>query len=76
MPSGGGIHAINRASLGCNHTAASIKEAGAAILASITAACDVRSTLAAEADAALARGRAKLAAYEAGLMKVMEQVRG
>jgi len=52
------------------------KEAGAAILAKITAAYDDRSTLAAEADAALARGRAKLAAYEAGLMKVMEQVRG
>ena len=63
-------------SLGYRHTVDCTKEAGAAILAKITAAYDDRSTLAAEADAALARGRAKLAAYEAGLMKVMEQVRG
>ena len=63
-------------SLGYSHTVDCTKEADAAILAKITAAYDDRSTLAAEADAALAKGRAKLAAYEAGLMKVMEQVRG
>ncbi len=63
-------------SLGYTRTVDCTKEDGAAILAKIIAAYDDRSTLAAEAGAALAKGRAKLAGYEAGLSALMGRARG
>ena len=62
--------------LGYSRTVDCTKETGPAILAKITAAYADRATLATEAAAALARGREKLAAYEAGLRAVMERARG
>lgn len=62
-------------SLGYTRTVDCTKEDGATILAKIIAAYDSRSSLAAEADVALAKGRFKLASYEAGLIAVMGHVR-
>ena len=52
------------------------RETGPAVLAKIAAAYDDRATLATEAARALAKGREKLGAYEAGLRALMERVRG
>ena len=62
-------------SLGYTRTVDCTKEDGATILAKIIASYDSRSSLAAEADVALAKGRFKLASYEAGLIVVMGHVR-
>lgn len=62
--------------LGYTRTVDCTTEDGPAILARIAAAYEDRATLAAEAAAALARGQAKLGAYETGLRAVMERARG
>lgn len=54
-------------SLGYDRTVDCTREEAGAILAKVAAAYDDRATLAAEAAAALARGREKLGAYEAAL---------
>ena len=59
--------------LGYSRTVDCTKETGPAILAKITAAYEDRATLVTEAAAALALGRDKLGAYEAGLRAVMER---
>lgn len=62
--------------LGYDRTVDCTAETGAAIRAKIAAAWDDRAALKAEAVAALARGREKLGAYEAGLRALMGRVRG
>lgn len=61
--------------LGYARTVDCTRESGPAILAKIAAAWEDRATLAAEAEAALARGRERLGVYEAGLRALMERVR-
>lgn len=63
-------------SLGYEATVDCTTETGAAIEARIFAAWDRRATLAAEAGAALARGRARLALYEEALAGLMGKARG
>jgi polysaccharide pyruvyl transferase WcaK-like protein len=62
--------------LGYDHTVDCTAETQAAIQDKILAAFEARAQLAAEAAAALARGRAKLALYEAALQRLMERVDG
>ena len=62
-------------SIGYDRTVDCTTEAGPAILAKITAAYDNRAMLQAEAATALAKGRAKLAAYETALRTLMEAAR-
>jgi polysaccharide pyruvyl transferase WcaK-like protein len=62
--------------LGYDHTVDCTAETQAAIQDKILAAFEARAVLTAEAKAALARGRAKLALYEAALQRLMERVDG
>ncbi len=62
--------------LGYDRTVDCTAETAPAIRAKVAAAWDDRAALKAEAEAALARGRAKLGAYEAGLRALMGRVRG
>lgn len=62
--------------LGYDHTVDCTAETQAAIQDKILAAFEARAQLAAEAAAALARGRSKLALYEAALQRLMERVDG
>jgi polysaccharide pyruvyl transferase WcaK-like protein len=62
--------------LGYDHTVDCTAETQAAIQDKILAAWESRAALKAEAAAALARGRAKLALYEAALQRLMERVDG
>jgi polysaccharide pyruvyl transferase WcaK-like protein len=63
-------------SLGYDATVDCTTETAAAIEARIMTAWESQATLAESATAALARGRAKLALYEAALLGVLEQTRG
>jgi polysaccharide pyruvyl transferase WcaK-like protein len=63
-------------SLGYTRTVDCTKETGQSILAKIAAAYDDRATVASEGTAALARGRAKLQAYEAALIALMQRANG
>jgi polysaccharide pyruvyl transferase WcaK-like protein len=63
-------------SLGYSRTVDCTKETGPSILAKIAAAYDDRATVAREGAAALARGRAKLQAYEAALIALMTRANG
>jgi polysaccharide pyruvyl transferase WcaK-like protein len=62
--------------LGYDHTVDCTAETQASIQDKILAAWESRAALKAEAAAALARGRAKLALYEAALQRLMERVDG
>ena len=62
--------------LGYTRTVDCTTEDGPAILAKIAAAYTDRDTLATEAAVALAKGRAKLGAYEAGLLNYIRKVHG
>lgn len=63
-------------SIGYDRTVDCTSEDGAAILGKILAAYDARAAVQAETKAALARGIAKLTAYEEALRGVMEKARG
>ena len=63
-------------SIGYDRTVDCTHEDGPAILAKITAAYQTRARLQTEAAAALARGKAKLSAYEAALRRLMDAARG
>lgn len=63
-------------SIGYGRTVDCTRETGAEIMATIAAAYEDRARLAAEAAEALARGREKLGAYEAGLRALMAKAGG
>lgn len=63
-------------SIGYGRTVDCTRETGTEIMAVIAAAFEDRATLAREAAEALARGREKLGAYEAGLRALMAKVGG